>query len=347
MWFNPGWFSAIEQRTPWIPAPAEGSLGPGPKSRPELPLILGEIPCVAMADEIESGNLRLLIIAGGNPLTAFPEPERVAAALSSLDALAVIDVVESPLTAIATHLFPSASQMERTDIMAWNGRVCLSPKVLAPAAGRRPLWEFFAGLGARLDIDVLGGVELEAATEEVLIRQRIAGARDDPEALFTAGTHGILPPRLYGWVAPFLPDGRWRLAPASMLDRLAGLLDPPPSGRPFRLICRRITAAKNSNNYLPIERLAERPAVSMHPDDASSAGIAEGEAVEIANDAGSVNCVARFDSTLSVGTVSLLHGSFTANVTRLTSAVTGVDPLTGEPVMTAIPVTIRALAQRR
>jgi anaerobic selenocysteine-containing dehydrogenase len=344
MWFNPGWFSPIEQRTPWIPAPPEGSLQPGPKSRPELPLILGEMPCVAMADEIESGNLRLLIIAGGSPLTAFPEPERVAAALGSLDALAVFDVVESPLTQMATHVLPSASQMERTDIMAWNGRVCLSPRVVAPAAERRPMWELFAGLGRRLGVDVLGGVDPQVATEEELIRQRIAGARDDPETLFAAGTHGVLPPRLYGWVAPFLPDGRWRIAPDSMLDRLPGLLGPPDSDRRFRLICRRITAAKNSNDYLPIERLGDRPAVTVHPDDAAGLGLAEGDAVEIASDAGSVTGVVRLDPTLSAGTVSMLHGSFAANVTRLTSAVAGVDPLTGEPVMTAIPVSLRVLA---
>jgi anaerobic selenocysteine-containing dehydrogenase len=343
MWFNPGWFSALEQRTPWVPAPLDGSLQPGPKSRPELPLILGEMPCVAMADEIEAGNLRLLIVAGGSPLTAFPEPERVKAALASLDALAVIDIVDSPLTEMATHVLPSASQMERTDIMAWNGRVCLSPRVLAPAADRRPLWEFFAGLGQRLGVDVLGGVEPEVATEELLIRQRIAGGRDDPNTLFAAGTHGVLPPRLYGWVAPYLPDGRWRIAPASMLVRVPGLLEPHPEDRSFHLVCRRITATKNSNDYLPIERLRDRPAVTMHPDDAAKLGIPEEEPVEVASDAGTVACVVRLDPTLPSGTVSLLHGSFTANVTRLTSAVAGVDPLTGEPVMTGIPVSIRPL----
>jgi anaerobic selenocysteine-containing dehydrogenase len=206
------------------------------------------------------------------------------------------------------------------------------------------MWELVAGLGRRLGVDVLGGVEPGVVTEELLIRQRIAGARDDPEALFVAGTHGVVPPRLYGWVTPFLPDRRWRIAPASMLARLPGLLEPPRPDRRLRLLCRRITATKNSNDYLPIDRLGDRPAVTVHPDDAAELGLAEGQLVEMASDAGSVTCVVRFDLTLSAGTVSMLHGSYAANVTRLTSAVTGVDPLTGEPVMTAIPVSLRVLA---
>ena len=49
------------------------------RSRPDLPMWLGEVPCGAMVDEIENGNLKALFINGGSPLTAFPEPERVAA----------------------------------------------------------------------------------------------------------------------------------------------------------------------------------------------------------------------------------------------------------------------------
>jgi anaerobic selenocysteine-containing dehydrogenase len=343
MWFNPGWLSAIERRDPWEPAPPEGSLAPGPRSRPELSLVFGEMPCVAMADEIEAGTLRVLIVAGGSPLTAFPEPERTAAALGRLDALAVMDVVASPLTAMATHLFPSAGQLERTNIQFYNGRVTLSRRVVAPAADRRPVWRLFAGLAQRLGLDVLGGLEADVATEDDLIRQRLDGARDDPEALFAAGAHGILPPRTYGWVRRFLPEGRWRIAPPSMLARLPALLDPAVPDRPFRLICRRVTATKNSADYLPIDRLADRPALAVHPDDGVALGVGQGEHVEIESQAGTVRGVVRLDPSLPRGVVSMLHGSNTTNVGGLTSTVTSVDPLTGEPVMTAIPVSIRRL----
>jgi anaerobic selenocysteine-containing dehydrogenase len=299
------------------------------------------MPCVAMADEIEAGNLRVLVIAGGSPLTAFPDPDRTAAALAKLDALAVIDIVASPLTELATHLFPGAAPLERTNIQAWNGRTGLAPMVVAPAAERRPTWKLFAGLGERLGIEVMRGVDTATATDDDIIRKLASRSRGGADELFAASTHGVLPPELYGWVGRYLPDGRWRIAAPSMLARLPDLLAEAPADRPLRLLCARITATKNSNDYLPADRLAQRPAVSLHPDDAAAVGVADGDAVEVVSDNGAVGCVARLDAAAARGAVSIVHGSNTTNVTRLTSPVTGIDPLTGEPVMTAVPVSVR------
>ena len=54
----------------------------------------GQLPAVALADEIEAGHVRALVVTGGNPITAFPEPDRLRAALARLDVLAVVDVCE-------------------------------------------------------------------------------------------------------------------------------------------------------------------------------------------------------------------------------------------------------------
>lgn len=341
MFFNPGWMSPLESREPWVPAPEDGAREPGPKSRPELHGVFGEMPCVAMADEIEAGNLRALVIAGGSPLTAFPDPERMADALGKLDALAVLDIVASPLTGLATHLYPGAAPLERTNIQAWNGRTGIAPMVVAPAAGRRPTWKFFAQLGERLGLEVMRDVDIDTATDDDVVRKLASRSRGGADELFAAGTHGVAPPELYGWVGRFLPDGKWRIAAPSMLARLPHLLADGPSARPLRLLCGRITATKNSNDYLPPEKLAQRPAVSLHPADATALGIADGDAVEVESDNGSVPCVARVDAASARGAVSIVHGSNATNVTRLTSPFAGVDSLTGEPVMTAVPVSLR------
>ena len=59
---------------------------------------------------------RVLIVTGGNPIGAFPEPDRVRAALRHLDALVVVDVMENELTELATHVLPVTGQLERDDI---------------------------------------------------------------------------------------------------------------------------------------------------------------------------------------------------------------------------------------
>src|SRR6185503_3141180 len=98
MQLHPGTLQRFRRRAPRRPDAA-----PAAASRPELPRVIGQVPAVALADEIEAGSIRALVVTGGNPLTAFPEPARLRAALAGLDVLAVVDVADSPLTEIATH----------------------------------------------------------------------------------------------------------------------------------------------------------------------------------------------------------------------------------------------------
>ncbi|MCU1366160.1 MAG: hypothetical protein JWN39_1799, partial [Ilumatobacteraceae bacterium] len=63
---------------------AEPQSAPGPLSRPDLPRVAGQIPAVSLVDEIEAGHVTTLVVTGGNPLTALPEPDRVRAALRRL-----------------------------------------------------------------------------------------------------------------------------------------------------------------------------------------------------------------------------------------------------------------------
>ena len=136
MWVNAGWFDPLEQRAQW-----NTSLAPqAPKSarsRPDLPMWLGEVPCAAMVDEIESGHLKALFINGGSPLTAFPEPDRMLAALRSLELLVVVDVMANELTEIATHVLPAAALLERSDLPGgWSQHMGYTAPVV-PMGGDR------------------------------------------------------------------------------------------------------------------------------------------------------------------------------------------------------------------
>src|SRR5581483_11421631 len=113
MWFNPRFMKCFDRRP--IRA-SDGTPGPGPRSRPELPGRWGELPCAALADEIEAGNVRALFVVGGNPLTALAQPDRLAAAFARLDVLVVADVVRTEVTELATHTFACAGQLERADL---------------------------------------------------------------------------------------------------------------------------------------------------------------------------------------------------------------------------------------
>jgi len=348
MWFNPGWTYPLEARAQWSHSPPEGLLGPGPRSRPELSGIFGERPAIAIIDEIEAGNLRALLVCGSNPLTAFPDPARTERALRSLDTLVCIDVVHTPLTAMATHVLPSVGQMERADMVAEVSTSYAAP-VVAPEAERRPMWWMLRELGARLGVEVLEGLRPEAGTDEEIIRHLAAHSRDGGDALIAAGSAGLTPPRLYGWVREkALPHGRWRLTPPAMVERLQQLharLSAPQvaAAAPLLLVNGRQLCRTNSTAYVAADVSRDLPCIRVGPEDAAARGLREGDRARLASEFGDLSAAVQIDPRLRRGVISLSHGWPEANVCRLTSATQGVDPLTAQPQMTALPVSLRKI----
>ena len=114
--FNPGFLRAIEDALPG----GRGDLGPRPASRPDLPRIVnGEMPCAALADEIEAGARPRPDRADGQPGAGDPRPRpRCAARSRSLDLLVAIDARptrddrRSPPTCC-----PIADHFERGDLV--------------------------------------------------------------------------------------------------------------------------------------------------------------------------------------------------------------------------------------
>lgn len=346
MWFNPGWAYPLEQQTHWTHSPPGGLVGPGPKSRPELSSVFGQRPAIAIVDEIEAGNLKALLVCGSNPLTAFPDPERTRAALASLETLVCIDVVETPLTAMASHVLPSVGQMERADVVA-EVSTSYAAAVVPPVAERRPMWWMLHELGRRLGIEVIEGAQTVPCSDEQVIRHLMKNGRDGSDALIAAGSVGLTPPRLYGWLRKSaLPNGRWRLTPPHMLERLAELaksLTIMGGGIPadkLLLVSGRQLSRTNSTAYVSPAVSRDLPQINVHPDDAAARGLQGGDYARIASDFGMLGANVHLDARLRRGVISISHGWHEANVSRLTSSREGIDPLTTQPQMTALRVSL-------
>jgi anaerobic selenocysteine-containing dehydrogenase len=346
---NQGWLFPLDERTwPERDASDEGTTHPepGPASRPELRRWLGQYPCVALADEIERGPLRVLVVAGGNPLTALPDPARTRRAFSRLDALVVLDVVRSELTETATHVLPVTGQLERADIsmlenVSYANGTQYTPSVISPGADRRPAWWVLAQLALRLDMDVLGGLHPDSCDDDTLLRGVAAGSRGGYDALVAAGPHGVTTPARYGWVhEQVLPRGRWRLAPTELVERLTAPGVSDEQG--LVLAPRRRVRSMNSARYTAAaDVLREPPEVILNPDDAAAAGIADGAGVTVESAHGALEGTARVDAGVRSGVVSCTHGAFDTNAGNLTSPHSDVDPDTGMPRASGVAVTIR------
>jgi anaerobic selenocysteine-containing dehydrogenase len=337
MHFNRGVVNRLRRRKPSRRAPGL----PAASSRPELPRVLGQIPAVALVDEIEAGNIRALFVTGGNPLTAFPQPARLEAALGKLDVLAIVDVAENRLTEIATHVLPATGQLERADITlaeptALRSGIQATRPVVEPHADRRPVWWMFAAMNRAMGHATSVGVNPDDLSDEDYLRGVLAHSRLDADDVFAAGPRGIDTPVEYGWVHDeLLVDGRWSIAPAALVERLAAYVDPVPAS--FVLAPRREMAWSNSIAY---GKVAPGPVVRMNPgNDETSAGL-----VTLSTDYGSITTKFGADPTVRDGVVSITHGHVDANPGDLTSGDVEVDRLTAMPRVAGLEVDVARAA---
>ncbi len=343
MWFNPGYLLQLDTRD--LPT-SDGTPGAGPPSRPELPRRFDEWPCAALISEIEAGHVRTLFVVGGNPATAFPDAARTRAAFASLDTLAVIDVLPTETTELATHLLPAVDALERADLPVLLDSYQLAvatqftPAMVAPVAERWPVWRMFAELGERLGLDVLGrGQTAATATDESLLRPLAERSRGGADTVL--GTPGgiVASGAVFGWIRRILPEGRFRLAPAPLVGQLAQAVreETGQPGAQLQLIAHRQLRTMNSQ----LRNLAEL-AISVSPAQAAELG-GDGTEVEVRAGDRTVRGTLRGDEAVPDGVVTIPHGWSGPNVSDLTSAVDDIDPLTGMVLQSAIPVGIRAV----
>jgi anaerobic selenocysteine-containing dehydrogenase len=350
MWFNPGYLLQLDRRS-WTAV--DGEPEPGPASRPALPRRFGEYPCAALVPEIEAGTVRVLLVVGGNPVCAFPERDRTVAALETLDTLAVLDVVETDTTALATHVLPAAGQLERADVPwlldAFQLEVASqrTASVVAPAAGRRPVWWWMAELGRRLGFTVLpDGLDPATCTDDDLLDPLLARSRGGIDALppGVAVTLPDDPGRDARWVHErVLPDGRWRLVPPVLLADLAALAaEPVPQSDELLLVPHRGLRRMNSQlRDLPQGRPEpERPRVTLAPSDAERLGLEAGGLAVVASAHGRVTATVAVDERLRSGAALLPHGFAEPNVGALTHTDVDIDPRTGMVRLGAFPVRV-------
>ena len=328
-WFNPGAFARSDRLEH---TPLDGTALPGPPSRPDLPSRFGERPCAALADEIEQGNVRALLVIGGNPITSLPDTTRLDAAFAQLDVLAVADVIAADTVLRATHVLPVAGQLEREDVTWFTDRfppvinAQRTDAVVPPGGDRRTLVDVLQDVGERL------GMPRDP--------DPMARYVDRIPALATAGVDIADPPRVKGWVHErVLPDGRWRVAPDPLVAQLRAW--DASHARSLVAIPRRTTRRMNSA-LRDVGRGAEDHDLWVNPLDAAAAGIADGDRVDVTSPAGTISGLARVTDDVVTGAVSIPHGLADQNVSVLTSSGPGTtDALTGMVVQSGITITIR------
>lgn len=368
-------FTAVSPRRAQVGAPIP-LYGDGfPKSRFRGLTHLGtEMPCNVLADEILTpgdGQIRALINIGGNPVVAFPDQNKIARALDSLDLLVSIDVTMAQTARRSHYVLAPKMCLEREDISnlsEWWYEVPYARYTEAVATAPGDLMDEYAmlwGLAQRLGfaLPLAGGpcpIDALPAKADYLDRMT-AGCLVPPSTVRrdTVDGQAVIYADLHPQVVPADPASasRFNLAAGDMPQQLRAYANASAAERAgfdFLLVSRRTKTRFNSTGGHLEALKAKRTTNPAHlnPADLERLGIADGDLVQIESAAGTIVGVAEASPGVRVGIVSIAHAYGDAgsgpdtvrdqgvSTNRLVRETSRYDPITGQSLQSAIPVNI-------
>jgi len=379
---NPGVLGSTWPRRAEVIAPQRSWEG-GWKSRVGgYGMLFGQKMSATLADEITTkgpGQVRALVVDGGNPALAMPDQARFVAALRELDLLVTIDPFMTATARLSHFVIPPTMMFEHADLGTrdYESHVLhvpyaqYAPKVAEPPAGAEVVddWFVFWALAKRLGRPIVfDGVALdmnEAPMQEgllAILARHASVPFDEIRAHPEGKIFDVTPQRVQPGDAH--SAARFEVAPPDVAAELAalarepGVRDEVAPGTDFShlLAVRRVRDVQNTM-YRHLDAIGKRMPHNplwVHPDDLAALGVAAGERVAIESAHGRIEALAEADATLRRGVVSITHGwgglpgdadadsgSRGVNVNRLTSTRVDLDPINAMPRLTALPVRVQ------
>jgi anaerobic selenocysteine-containing dehydrogenase len=156
--------------------------------------VVGELPAVTLADEIETpgeGQVRALVTFAGNPVASVPNSGRLDRAIAGLEFMVSVDPYVNETTRHADVILPPPppSQQGHFDLSFYNFSVrnvanfsppsqALGPGLLDESEILLRLTAIAAGLGADADIEALTESEMQRALAGLVEGQSPVGGRE-------------------------------------------------------------------------------------------------------------------------------------------------------------------------
>ncbi len=342
--------------------------------------LAGERLTATLADEILTpgeGQIKALIIHGGNPANCVPDQRHMVEALRSLELCVVIDPYMTVSAQLADFVIAPKMMYERPDISPSHPRfpICVdswaqyTPALIEPPANSELVddWRFYWEVASRLKLQIVYDEKVplnmaSAPTTEQLLDIRMDDAAVEANVLKShpSGNTYDLP---HAVVREGRPEANelFDVMPSDVSEECENLannvqrVDSPTtiSGErcSHRLTCRRSKDTFNSigtNLEDTLERTPYNPAF-LNPEEMQEMGLSLGDEVTIASAYGCVNAIVKPDPDLRRGVVSISHGwgglpdspeEGGTSVNLLTNCHEKYEPINAMPHMTGLPVTV-------
>jgi anaerobic selenocysteine-containing dehydrogenase len=151
-----------------------------------LPETMGELPVVALAEEIDTpgpGQVRALLTVAGNPVLSTPNSGRLDAALAGLECMIAVDIYVNETTRHADVILPAPSALQKAhyDVallqLALHDVANYSEPVLPLDDDQLDEWQVFARLA--LVLQGMGATADPAIVDDLMITSMVQGSVAD------------------------------------------------------------------------------------------------------------------------------------------------------------------------
>jgi formate dehydrogenase len=312
-----------------------------------FPSVNDAFPGGLLADEILTpgqGQVRALFVTGGNPLLTMANSGKLREAFAKLELLVVLDILPSETAQMAHWVLPCTSPLERPDLpfsfpfllgMQSKPYVQATRRIVKPTGEQRDEATIYVELAKASGYPLFGsrvaqrglewsmrkrdGDAFPSIAQERILSMLLRLGGQGSFARLAEKADGVLRPDHAGGdflgKRVYTKDGKVALAPAVLVDAARGLADDyahelADRGR-LKLITRRAITSHNSwtHNHAKFVQ-GERGTnwLYMHPDDATSRGLADGDLADVSTDIATVRVPVRFHDELMPGTCALPHG---------------------------------------
>ena len=271
--------------------------------------------------------IRVAWIERGNPVPQNPETPRVLEALRSLAFRVVVDEFLTDTAREADVVLPAKTFLEQTDVVGayWHPYLQLRQKALEPPGEVRPETEIYRALGRRLGLPEAalaealpgpGDTEVEAWLEARLRPRGLTLDRLRQGPVLAPGTEEVA----FADLRFPTPSGRIELVSREAhqrwdADELPRFREPVEAGAPGGRYPLHLLTPNTKNrihsqfgNLETIRRMAPGPTVAVHPEDARSRGLREGDRARLFNDRGSLTLPVALDWGLRRDCVAVFNG---------------------------------------
>ncbi|RLD67972.1 MAG: hypothetical protein DRI95_03935 [Bacteroidetes bacterium] len=273
-------------------------------------------------------ELKMIWVERGNPVTQNPDTNTILKAFRKLEFRVVVDQFMTDTALEADIILPAKNMFEQTDIIGgyWNPYVQLKPKVVEPADEVKPETEIYYLLAKKLGYaeEEIKQYLIEPGEEAVenILKNKL---KEFPELNWDDLKEGPQIAKNHQEIAfadlKFsTPSGKIELYSkqaqelwgVDLLPTYTPLAENNKTSPEFPLYFMSPNTKNRIhsqfNNLKIIKLFSPQPIVNMHPDDAESRNISEGDMVKIFNDRGSVHVKARLDYGIKKSCVVLTNG---------------------------------------